>query len=204
MIGCCLAVFVLCLLLGLLACAALGPHADFWASLRSTLGSYTYRLLHFPKSHVLVACLVSVVPVLFMGIRWRRSREVEDRASKDLGDGLHVVHAFFLAICLWTALDSPFSPRGLKLGYPGLPLYFLSSLSIGYFTGCFLLVFGKTRSRPLLARLVTASIWLLALAMPALLLCKNLPGILLNRNGLLARYAAQVSQSLPARSAVIS
>jgi tetratricopeptide (TPR) repeat protein len=199
-----LAGFSLFLLLPALASLATAPHADFWPSLRLALRTFENRLLYFPRYHVLMACLTSVLPVLFMGICWRRSREDEDRASKNLGDNvLYVVHGFFLAVCLWTMLDSPFSPRGLKFGYPGLPLYFLSSLSIGYFSGCFLLVFGRSRSRPLVRRLITASIWLLAIAGPGVLLCKNLPGILLNRTSALAGYAAQVRQSLPSKGAVI-
>ena len=199
-----LAGFSLFLLLPLIASLASSPHADFWPSLRLALGTFRNRLLHFPRYHVLMACLTSVVPVLFMGIRWRRSGEDDDRVSKDLADNvLYVVHSFFLALCLWTTLDSPFSPRGLKLGYPGLPLYFLSSLSIGYFSGCFLLVFGRSRSRPLVGRLATVSICLLTIGVPGILLCKNLPGILLSRKSALAGYAAQVRQSLPPKGAVM-
>jgi tetratricopeptide (TPR) repeat protein len=140
-----------------------------------------------------------------MGIRWYRSREDEDRVLGKLVTDMfpHVLNGFFLAVCLWTALDSPFSPRGLKLGYPGLPLYFLSALSIGYFSGCFLLAFWKTRSHPLVGRFVTVSVWVLAIVAPAVLLCKNLPGILLSRNSLLAGYAAQIQRSLPPGGAVV-
>jgi tetratricopeptide (TPR) repeat protein len=203
--ACWLAGFAVFFLLPLLGSLAVAPRTDFWPSLRPVLVTYKDRLLHFPRHHVLAALLTSVVPVLFMGIRWRRSRDDEDRAmGKVLADNFHhVLHGFFLVVCLWTALDSPFSPRGLKLGYPSLPLYFLNSLSIGYFSGCFLLFFGKLRSHPLVGRLVTASVWLLAITTPGILLCKNLPRILLDQNGPLTAYAARVLQSLPTGRAVI-
>jgi tetratricopeptide (TPR) repeat protein len=203
--ACWLAGFSLIFLLPLLASLAVAPHADFWASVWWTLVTCKHRLIGFSRYHVLMACLTSVIPVLFMGIRWRRSREDEDRLiSKLAADNFpHLLHAFFLVVCLWTALDSPFSPRGLKLGYPSLPLYFLSSLSIGYFSGCFLLLFEKSRSHPLVGRFVTACIWLLAITAPGVVLCKNLPGILQDRNGPLAGYAAQIQRSLPAGGAVV-
>jgi hypothetical protein len=206
--ACWLAGFTVFFLLPFLGSLAVAPRADFWPSLRLILVAYRDHLFYLPRHHVLAAFLVfltSVVPVLFIGIRWRTPREEQDREINKLiaDQALHLVHGFFLALCLWTALDSRFSPRGLKLGYPSLPLYFLSSLSIGYFSGCFLLVFGKLRSHPLVGRFVTASIWLLAITAPGVLLCKNLPAILLNRNGPLAAYAARVRQSLPPGGAVI-
>jgi len=204
---CGLSGFALVFLLPLLASLPGPRHLDFWPALRVNVAAYASRLLHFQKYEVLVACLTSLVPVLFMGIRWRRSREEEDRVMKNVGDGfLHLVQGFFLVMCLWTLLDSPFSPRGLKLGAPGLPLYYLSALSVGYFSGCFLLVFGRTRSPPPMRyvnRLLAACVWLLAVGTPALLLCKNLPTLLRGRTSPLAGYMSRLRQSLPPEAAVV-
>jgi len=58
----------------------------------------------------------------------------------------HLVCAAFLIFCIWMAFDPPFSPRHLNLGTPLLTFYYLGALSIGYFSGYFLLVFGKAPS----------------------------------------------------------
>jgi hypothetical protein len=44
------------------------------------------------------------------------------------------------------AFDPPFSPRHLSLGTPLLTLYYLGALSVGYFSGYFLLIFGNAPS----------------------------------------------------------
>ena len=60
----------------------------------------------------------------------------------------HLIHAVFLVVCLWVAFDPPFSPRHLGLGLPFLTFYYLGALSVGYYCGYFLLVFGRKPPGP--------------------------------------------------------
>jgi hypothetical protein len=59
-----------------------------------------------------------------------------------------LVYGFFLLVGLWTMFDSPISPRRLNLGVACLPLYYLGALSIGFFTGHFLLTSDLKTSPP--------------------------------------------------------
>ncbi|MDB6021563.1 MAG: prsT, partial [Pedosphaera sp.] len=124
----------------------------------------------------------------------------------------HVIQGFFLMACLWTAFDSRFSPRHLQPGLPCLPLYYLGALSIGHFSGYFLLVFGvntenqRRRSRssaPSIRPAMTALIWLLAAGAPAFLIYKNLPNILRQKNSALARCFDTMQKSLPPKGAIV-
>ena len=212
-LGCLLAGSALFLLLPLIASLSRQAHTDFWPAMRFLLRVYKSGLTFLPVSRVLILSLTSLAPVVFMGIYWGRFPGGHFSLARSCGIGLlHLAHACFLAVCLWTALDAPFSPRRLELAFPCLPLYFLGALSIGYFSGYFLLVFGTRppnaplRSPPLVRCVracVPTAIWLLLLAGPALLVYKNLPAIAQNRAGPLVEYAAGIERSLPSTGAVI-
>jgi tetratricopeptide (TPR) repeat protein len=212
-IGCVLAGLALFLLLPLIASFSRQGHTDFWAAMRFLLRTYKSELTLLPMSLVLILSLTSLAPVVFMGICWGRFSGDHFSLARSCGIALlHLAHGCFLAVCLWTLLDAPFSPRRLGLDFPCLPLYFLGALSIGYFSGYFLLVFGTKapnaalRSPPLMRCLcpcVSGAIWLLLLAGPALLVYKNLPAIAQKRARPLVEYAASIERSLPPAGAVI-
>jgi tetratricopeptide (TPR) repeat protein len=212
-LGCLLAGAALLLLTPLIASLSRQGHTDFWPAMKFVLRVYKSGLTFLPVSRVLILSLTSLAPVLFMGICWGRSSGDHFSLARSCGIGLlHLAHACFLAVCLWTALDAPFSPRRLGLEFPCLPLYFLGALSIGYFSGYFLLVFGikppnaTLRSPPFMRRVracVPAAIWLLLLVGPVLLVYKNLPAITLNRTSPLVEYATSIEKSLPPAGAVI-
>jgi len=211
-LGCFLAGLCLLMFLPLVASSADNAQMGFWTALHSTLRIYKRLLLAVPISTVLLLCLGSVLPALFMTIRWG-SRLGGTMATDKLVAGMfHGLHAFFLIVCLWAALDLPLSPRRLGVGFPFLPLYYLGALSAGYFSGYFLLVFGtpppETRHRRrLLTRVVnvapTAAVWVALVGVPGLMLYKSLPHILWSRAGALASYAAQLERCLPPPGAVI-
>ncbi|MDB6023514.1 MAG: Tetratricopeptide 2 repeat protein, partial [Pedosphaera sp.] len=132
----------------------------------------------------------------------------------------HVVHAVFLVACIWVALDASISARQMGFGDPylayyqirGLSFYYLGALSVGYFSGYFLLVFGVNKSKhgphPLVGALrlcVTAGIWLLLLAAPYVMVRKNLPHLQANKivNRAFENYFAQIAQLLPAKGTVV-
>ena len=129
---------------------------------------------------------------------------------------LHVVHAFLLLICLWAVFDPPFGPRQVArqtgLPLPFLPLYYLTALSIGYYSGFFLLLFGaaalqrtsllRTVKR-VLCRVVPSLVYLLlSLALAGLLLL-NVPAMRASNTPHLDQYARLAAGSLPPEGAVV-
>src|SRR5208283_5973401 len=82
-----------------------------------------------------------------MAIRWGSSFGDHSAIGMALTNFLfHLACAAFLFLGIWMAFDPPFSPRHINLGTPLLPLYYLGALSIGYFSGYFLLIFGQEPS----------------------------------------------------------
>jgi tetratricopeptide (TPR) repeat protein len=182
----------------------------FWYNLSSQWGTIIvfFENDHFRHALALI-CLTSLLPVLMMSVRWRAAFGDRSRIGTQVtGIMIHVVYAVMLGICLWGAFDPPFSPRHLGFGLPCLTFYYLAALSMGYFSGYFLLVFRRLptrnsrRDRPpvLLAALqpvALAVIALLAVAVTAGLVWKNrLPILSINNSGL-KTYARMVAASLP-------
>ena len=137
---------------------------SFWQALHTTAVSdrATLQVLFswFFRHHREIALLLaaaSLLPVLLLSIRWRAFAGAESHARFDLASFiLHVSHAFLLLICLWAVFDPPFSPRQIArqngLPLPFLPLYYLTALSIGYYSGFFLLLFGAAARQRLSRR----------------------------------------------------
>ena len=196
------------------------PAYGFFGSLRQVLSIDRLMLLHgLDKRWLLLISLTSLVPVLFMGIRWAASFGDNSPLGVTLASGAMIVaHGFLLACCLWVTLDPPFSPRQLVIDSPArLPLlsfYYLGALSIGYFAGYFLLIFGyrpinqRQRTRPLhrwFNRAVFGLVCLLIIAVPAALAFNNLPRIQEGRDlaSAMDRYCATIQSELPAKDAVV-
>lgn len=151
-----------------------------------------------------VMSLSSLAPALMLGIRWHSTFGDTSRIGRALANLLfHFVHAVFLVICIWVAFDPPFSPR--EKGF-GLTLYYLSALSIGYYSGYFLLVFRRefgTRFQMqgpkfnFLNFLAVTVVWLLFLAAGVGLIYKNTPLIRAANDQTLQRYASLSVENLP-------
>jgi tetratricopeptide (TPR) repeat protein len=192
----------------------------FWQALRSVAASYKTALftlshvfLHSHREAALVLVAVSLLPVLLLSIRWRGFAGGKNLPRLDLVTLiLYLSHAFLLLVCVWIAFDPSFSPRhiGRRIGLslPLLSLYYLSALSIGYYSGFFLLVFsGHSRSRRILRRALdwaapTLACVLLGLTLAGLFL-KNLPAVRASNGPYLDQYAAWVAQCLPPDGAVV-
>ena len=133
---------------------------NFGTALRTMLGSQKTTLLGVPRYVILLIGLTSLLPVLFLGIRWPAQFGDISAAGTALTNLMtHVIHGVFLAACLYVAFDPPFSPRQLGRPFVFLPFYYLGALAIGYCSGYFLLVFGppptvKAWQRPSLLRRV--------------------------------------------------
>jgi tetratricopeptide (TPR) repeat protein len=221
MTGCGLLGFLLIILLPLKAIIADPGNGTFFQAMKYVLSAdkfYLWNFWHFfPKETLLVLILPFFLPLILMGIRW----------SSFFGDtsqfgiflttaAFHIVHALFLGACIWVALDPPFSPRqSAHLVYgltPFITFYYLGALNVGYFTGYFLLIFGKKaaksrhRTHPamrMMNRVVVASVCLLLVAVPLLLVFRNLPKIASNHGQTISQYCSIVERSLPEKGAVV-
>ncbi|MCC6231344.1 MAG: tetratricopeptide repeat protein, partial [Verrucomicrobiales bacterium] len=156
-------------------------------------------LLNFPRWAVGFAGVASVLPVVFMGIRWPTTFSDMSAAGAALTNAMfRLIHVAFLAVCGWVMFDPPFSPRALGFGSPFLHFYFLTALSLGYASGYMILVFGEEPERKIkrtsegmaaLGRLVSVLAAVSVLAGGAGLAWYNLPAIR-GQNGDLVREMA--------------
>jgi tetratricopeptide (TPR) repeat protein len=189
----------------------------FWPAFMASLGHQKATLasihsyLTYAKDEALLLAVTSLIPIFLIGLRW--SPHFGD--SSRLGSWLttltfQVVQAVFLGACIWVALDPKMSPRNSGFAAPCFTLFYLGALSVGYFSGYFLLVHGRPprgshrRSSPTLVnRCVLCAVWLLLPTVPALLVWRNLPQIRLTNGPMLKQYAALQAQSLPPQGAVL-
>jgi tetratricopeptide (TPR) repeat protein len=197
---------------------------SFWQAVHTVAASYWDTLhvlarvfLRYRRDLALLLAAASLLPVLLLSIRWGASVGGESHARFDLASFiLHVSHAFLLLLCLWTVFDPPFSPRQIArqtgLPLPFLPLYYLTALSIGYYSGFFLLLFGAavlqrtSRRRTVqrvLCRVVPKLVYLLLSLALAGLLLENVPAIRASNAPHLDQYARLAAGSLPPQGAVV-
>ena len=155
----------------------------------------------------LLPLFISLLPLLVLSIRWKFGD------SSRLGSVLanitfHGIHAVFLGVSVWLVFDPPFSPREKGLG---LTLYYLIVLSVGYYAGYFLLIFGKRRPREeappfligLFNKAVVAAVWVLGVLAVAGLLYKNGPLITATNGDMLSQFQSLIVKTLPSRGAMV-
>lgn len=191
---------------------------SLWELLRSYWGYQKTSLLGFPRWIALVAGLYSVLPILFMGIRWPAQFGDTSAAGNLLTNLMtHLIHAIFLGACLYIAFDPVPSPRNLAIqSYQTaalLPFYYLGALAIGYCSGYFLLVFGakpgpQAWQRPSPLRKIAhgalvAVIWAALLVVPAGLLFKNGPEVWSSAGRSIDKLSQVAAQSLPEQGAFV-
>jgi len=206
------------LLLPLLAVISGKVPLTFWEALKGNLGPQ-YEVVKFaflcclhPQQpghfEFLALFLAYLIPVIAMAIRWTPSFGDHSPMGMALTSlFFHLICATFLIFCIWMAFDPPFGPRHLSPTTPLLTLFYLGALSIGYFSGYFLLVFGKAPSSRLqpprpepfqfLDPLVTVGVWMLATITVAGLVYRNTPQILELNGDAFQKYAAFMEENLP-------
>jgi len=215
---------LLILLLPILASLTPAAHGEFRPALLASLEAYKNALIHVPRTLLLTFLLIAVLPVFLMGLRFYHFLSSANRLNYFIsGMAFQLVYGFFLLVGLWIMLDAPISPRRLAPTLPTLPLYFLEALSLGFFTGHFLLTSetppeaarkGRLTSferrdqqlgtlTRLLKWAVLAGILLLAVAIPAILVSKNLPLVMRQRANPCDTYLKQVEAALPPGGAVL-
>jgi tetratricopeptide (TPR) repeat protein len=171
------------------------------------------------RHNLALMSLTTLLPVLVMSIRW--SASFGD--SSHLGAGLarnmfHFIHAVILTVCVWVMFDPPFSPRQIGLGVPSLTLYYFAALSIGYYCGYFLLVFGKdampsrrqSKPEPILpdgllwlCPVIVAGTLAAAMLAAGVLVYKNFPIIRQANGDVLLKFAQFTTQNLPRGGAIL-
>jgi tetratricopeptide (TPR) repeat protein len=212
MLLCGLAGLLFYLLLPLLAVASHKMPFTFWHYLKFNL-SPQYGVLKVylaygshPQQYIqqLSLLLAYMMPLFVLAIRWKSSFGDNSRIGVALASFVfHLLHAVFLAGCVWLVFDPPFSPR--HKGF-GLLFYYLMALSVGYYSGYFLLIFGKkiarqrgrqSESLQWLNRLVIAGMWLLGIVAVAGLAYRNAPQIRDTNGDTSRRYASLIEEKLP-------
>jgi tetratricopeptide (TPR) repeat protein len=192
-------------------------HVGFWEALKTNLKSQRDALGYFPREALAALAMTCLLPLLVISIRWKSQGPHSGDDNPVTGfitKGMfHFVHAGFLVVSLWIALDPAVSPRNLGLGAPLLTQYYLSALVIGYCSGYLLLVgsvpvlkltrFEKSpRTRKFVAKLTVSAFWLLLVTMPLALVWRNLGQIRTTNGPALHEFARQLYQGLPAGKSV--
>lgn len=191
------------------------PMFTFWQALKSNLAVDKQAFLHFLKGAPINARLLlattSLLPILVIGIRWASNFGDPSRMGSNLATWiLHLAHGALLVLGIWIAFDPVFSPRQLSYAVPAF--YYLSALSVGYFSGYFLLVFkplpdrmGRTTPLQVWAHKISRAVILsLVVLLPIGLLARNLSQVRMTNGSAIKDYATQLIQSLPERSVVLS
>lgn len=214
-LGCGIAGLALYLVLPAMESASNVSGYTFWELLRSNFGQQKYSLLAIPRVLVAIMSLTSLLPILFIGIRW----PAQFGDISPVGNALtnlmtHLIHGIFLLACAYVAFDPAFSPRHLSGGiFAFLPLYYLGALAIGYCAGYFLLVFGAkpgpqawqrpSPMRKAINHAIVLLTWALFLTVPAGLIYKNLPVMMANAGPALDRLTKETVKSLPPQGAIV-
>jgi len=97
-------------------------------------------------------------------------------------------------------------------GIPLLTFYYLGALSVGYFSGYFLLVFTDKQDRsrrrstvmPFINGFVRVAVWLLLFLTPVVMVSRNFSQIRLSNGHMQQDFAKLLSDPLPPKSAVLS
>lgn len=224
MLGCGLLGFSLVLLPPVVQAFTPDSPVSFWASLGEVLGTpfqiiwgFASRFYNTNRLVMMLLGMVSLLPVLVMSIRWRSISADSSPAGSLLSKFFfHFAYVMLLLAGLWVALDPSFSPREIGarvgIGSPCLSLYYLSALSVGYFSGFVLLLASAKRPKfprreselAPFGRIVGRGLaWLVFLLIPAALVVRNLPLIRQANQSLLQDYARLSAQSLPRGGGIV-
>jgi tetratricopeptide (TPR) repeat protein len=192
-------------------------NGTFWQALKENLKVQRDFLSQIHRAQVnilLLLAITSLLPILLIGIKWASYFGDPSPVGIALTTGIfHLSHGALLGACVWAAFDPTFGPRHMVgASVFAVILIYLGALSIGYFSGYFLLVFIPLRDqsrkiapwKTVLYRLSQAVVWLLMLLVPAGLIYKNYPRINITNGDALMHYALQLTQNLPERAVVLS
>lgn len=197
----------------------------FWEPLKGNVSAQFIQIVYLcrysPHFVQFLLALTSLLPIIFIGIRWKSSFGDTSELGIALATWvLHITHALLLIVCIGAAFDTGFGLRDQAGRFPMLDinrerflaLSYLSALSIGYFSGYFLVVFRSVsrRGRPatgpqkFLNRLSVGVICVLLVITPIGLLCKNVPAIRMTNGPAMRNYASALTEHLPPQAVLLS
>ena len=202
----------------------LAVHSDklpltFWQVLKANVSAQFFVIkLFFTNPNfrhaVELMSLASLLPVLFLSLRWGSSLIDRNLIAMSLaGFMFHFIHAVFLVVCVWAAFDPPFSPRHLGFGISFLTFYYLGALGAGYYAGYFLLAFrpgagvrpGKPKPSPFLILNVTSVgvVFLISILTVTGLIFRNVPQIRDTNGDMLQKFASLEDENLPRAGGIV-
>jgi tetratricopeptide (TPR) repeat protein len=196
--------------------------ASFWSALKANISLQKGMLSFLLNKNQLfradpplwIVAIPSLLPILAVSIKWPSYFGDTSKLGIAIATfASHLVHALFLVLCVWVALDPNvrLSPRANFSGVSFLTLYYLGALSVGYLSGYFLLLFGPDPDAPkrgpaylrLLKWSMTGMVWGLLLISGITFAYKNLPRIRSANGELLHNYADLLIRALPQKGAVV-
>ena len=219
---CGLAGMSLILLLPLVAMHSANYQIGFWDALRPNLRLdwQTVSALKIGELRrlLLEASLSTLLPILVLALRWSATFGDNSRMGSTLANNmLHLVYASIFTVCVWATFDPPFSAQRL-LGGSSLTLGYLTALSIGYYSGYFLLVFGKkpvpNRRNPRpesllpsglmwICPVIVAGTFIAAALALGTLIYRNAPIIHEVNGDVLLKFAKASTENLPRGGAIV-
>ena len=170
-------------------------NGGFWPTLQGNLQSQAEALSMLRTPGMRLVASTVLLPLLVISIPWK-SHSVQSADDNPFGVFViqasgHAVHALFLFLPVWLALDPDFSPRHFASGIFLFPLYYLSALVFGKCAGYLLLFKGRARTA---ARVIS---WALLCALPLLLGWRNAGQVALLNGPSLHQLARDLRADLP-------
>ena len=182
---------------------------SFWKLLHFELVNQRNPLLGIPRPGVMLLSLSSIASFLLLANRWSSSfGDVSGFGALVTTFLIRAAHVFFLATLVWVAFDGPYSPRSMygQFGLVLLPFYYLGALMVGYLVGYFLLLGSVEPEKQwhrgsgswrLINKALLVVVVLGAVAIPFLLLQKNLPVVRAENGRHTRQYIDRVLAQLP-------
>ncbi|HEX3718617.1 MAG TPA: hypothetical protein VH595_11670 [Verrucomicrobiae bacterium] len=183
--------------------------------LGNELSAQHLAFLIVPRYIGFVAWLAAILPLIFAAVRWPSFEGEVSAAGNNLTQFMfQMLHVAFLIFPLVIFYNFKYSPSVRMNEAPTsfLTFYYVAALCIGYFSGYFLLVFGRKpaqgwmrigQARKFLNKIVVAAVWVLALAAPIVLAVQNIPHVEAENSRALTQFSDLVLDGLPQRDAFV-
>lgn len=203
---CGLAGVLLCLLLPMLAKLWTSGSDEMWAAMLEHLKTQKRMLWLLKLAPFRLLVLTGVIPLLILSVRWK-SHTIQP--ADDTPQGVffakatgHFIHALFLVVALWFALEPRVGPKDFDSAAVFLIQCFIWATAAGYCAG-HVLLFKQGRVQPRPSKVAANAVRLLMLAMTMLLLWKNFGSIQLTNSAAMREFAKASADDLPPGNAVV-
>ncbi len=188
--------------------------------LRQKLAEQYLFLTRIPRYYAAIASVPTLLPLFYAAIKWRSSTDDLAAGAHGLNRALvRVLHLVLLAlgVLMFFNVKSIPTPRsmgmGVMAGAPGLlSFYYLAALSVGYYSGYVLLVFGKeeilrwrrtTGIGRMINRVVVGLLCVAAIGLPAMLFRESFHPIRDLTSPAVAQFGKEMAKAMPAEPAVV-